>query len=649
MGKLRIGFRLLATLVLLAGAARVGAAEVTIDQILRFKPTQRDVDITTPTTGELASCTLKLEDGKALADGKTVTAWVVRDAQGRVVRKFHDTTGGGGVNLFSYYRDGEEVYREMLNPKTKAIDQFRWVGLTGSKWGVDLDGDGKIDTWNAISTEELSQELLAAVVAKDARRFEALLINKSDLELLGLPKDEADRIQAKVSAAKAQFQKVSQELKLNEKTIWVHLETKVPQTIPADALDAKTDLVRYRHATILYQEGDGKDAKHNWLQTGELIQVGRAWKIIQAPVAGIQGTDEVKTAPSDGPGVITVPPGAEKLVETLNRLDQDGPKKQTREGLIEFNLQRAAILEQIAGMYKNVEDSAKRDVWIRQVADSYAAAAQQGDSAGLKRLGEWRVSLAEKTPNNPTLPYIIFRELSADYAQKLAGVGRDMDKLNKLQEDWKSKLSKFVRDYTSAEDTPDAILQLGMANEFFGSKMEDEAKAAYSLLIKNFPKHVLAARAQGCLDRLTMEGKPFQLAAPTLDGKGPFNITSYQGKAVVVYYWASWNDMANSDFSKIKAALASVEGKASLVGVNLDAKAADAIAFLRSNPVDAVQVHMPGGLESPLAVRYGITSLPVMFLVGPDGKVISRNVAATTIDDELRKLFKVPEKDSKDK
>ena len=78
-------------------------------------------------------------------------------------------------------------------------------------------------------------------------------------------------------------------------------------------------------------------------------------------------------------------------------------------------------------------------------------------------------------------------------------------------------------------------------------------------------------------------------------------------------------------------------------------KAADAIAFLKANPIDAVQVHMPGGLESPLAVRYGITSLPAMFLIDPDGKVVSRNVAATTIDDELRKLFKVPEKDSKDK
>jgi hypothetical protein len=54
---------------------------------------------------------------------------------------------------------------------------------------------------------------------------------------------------------------------------------------------------------------------------------------------------------------------------------------------------------------------------------------------------------------------------------------------------------------------------------------------------------------------------------------------------------------------------------------------------------------MPGGLESPLAVQYGITALPVMFIVGPDGKVVTRHAQVSTLDDELKKIFKTPEKD----
>jgi thioredoxin-like negative regulator of GroEL len=133
-----------------------------------------------------------------------------------------------------------------------------------------------------------------------------------------------------------------------------------------------------------------------------------------------------------------------------------------------------------------------------------------------------------------------------------------------------------------------------------------------------------------------------------LGGGAQFNIKSLLGKAVVVYYWASWNEMAASDFEKTKLALKAFPGKVELVCVNLDNQAADALKFLRTNPIDGTHLHMPGGLESPLAVQYGITTLPVMFLVGPDGKVVNRFVGAPTLDEELRKLFKVPDdKDEK--
>jgi thioredoxin-like negative regulator of GroEL len=106
--------------------------------------------------------------------------------------------------------------------------------------------------------------------------------------------------------------------------------------------------------------------------------------------------------------------------------------------------------------------------------------------------------------------------------------------------------------------------------------------------------------------------------------------------------------MAAGDFEKIKLALKAYTGKAELVCVNLDASAAEALKFLQANPIQGTHLHMPGGLESPLAVQYGITALPVMFLVGPDGKVVNRFVGAPTLDEELKKLFKAPDdKDEK--
>ena len=47
-----------------------------------------------------------------------------------------------------------------------------------------------------------------------------------------------------------------------------------------------------------------------------------------------------------------------------------------------------------------------------------------------------------------------------------------------------------------------------------------------------------------------------------------------------------------------------------------------------------------GGLDSRLATQYGITVLPNMFLIGADGKAVSRNVQATTLEEELKKVVK---------
>jgi hypothetical protein len=262
------------------------------------------------------------------------------------------------------------------------------------------------------------------------------------------------------------------------------------------------------------------------------------------------------------------------------------------------------------------------------------------------RLGQYK-ALAAKEAGSKILPYFTYRHMTSDYAVELPKVGSDGDKMTKFQERWKENLTRFVTDHPTAEDTPDAIMQLGMVNEYFGSKTEAEAKAAYALLVKNFPTHALAKRAQGCLDRLSIDGKEMVLAGPTLGGGAGFNLKALQGKAVVVYYWASWNDLAQKDFSKINLALKGFAGKAELVGVNLDATAADAQAFLKANPVPGTHLHMPGGLESPLAVQYGINSLPAMFLVGPDGKVITRSVQASSVDDELNKVFKTDEKKDK--
>src|SRR5207245_7871750 len=54
------------------------------------------------------------------------------------------------IDVWSYYKDGKEVYREIDSTFTGKPDQYRWFNDGGAKWGVDETKDGKIKFWKVI-------------------------------------------------------------------------------------------------------------------------------------------------------------------------------------------------------------------------------------------------------------------------------------------------------------------------------------------------------------------------------------------------------------------------------------------------------------------------------------------------------------------
>src|SRR5258708_6686687 len=177
-------------------------------------------------------------------------------------------------------------------------------------------------------------------------------------------------------------------INLGPKTKWVHLETAAPQCIPADALGSNRDLVKYKGGTILFES----EGKHDFLQTGEMIQVGRAWKIIDAPVQGYAPQDDV--ADNKGtPGGIQVTEETKALLTQLQKIDDDGKRAADPAAIVRYNLTRAAVLEKLAEATKGEQ----HESWIMQLADSLSAAAQNSpsnDPASFDRLAALSAKLA---------------------------------------------------------------------------------------------------------------------------------------------------------------------------------------------------------------------------------------------------------------
>jgi thiol-disulfide isomerase/thioredoxin len=112
-------------------------------------------------------------------------------------------------------------------------------------------------------------------------------------------------------------------------------------------------------------------------------------------------------------------------------------------------------------------------------------------------------------------------------------------------------------------------------------------------------------------------------AAPALELSGvgaPVSLAQLKGKVVYVDFWASWCGPCKQSFPWLNDMQAKYAGRGlQIVGVNVDAKRADADKFLAEVPAN-FRVAFDAQGDTPK--RYQIKGMPSSVLVGPDGKVI---------------------------
>lgn len=627
MAKARMGAGLLASCLLLGGS--VASAAPTVAQMLSFRPKQEGVVYATPSAQEQDNCKVELEKARA---GRG-SGWLLKDGKGNTLRRFFDTNGDNRIDIWAYYLNGIEVYRETDTNFNEKPDHYRWLNSGGSKWGLDLNEDGRIDTWKQISAEEVSQEILQAVAKRDYSRLQALMLTDTDIKALELTPAERARVQESMHRAATKFQAVASKLApVADKIRWIYLETDTPQCVPAETNGSRQDVTRYLQCAIVFEANDKADR----LLTGEMFLVGQGWKIIDAPTPD-DGTTPIGGTGTKGPEITKgdeVPAALKPLFDKLHDLDRQQPSPTTAPALVaRYNVQRADILEQIAAQVK-IED---REKWIKQVADCLSAAVQNnssGEKGAYDRLVRLKTQIVREQAGTPLAAHVAFCELASDYSIKLVTV-KDV---NQVQKDWLEKLAAFVKEYPRSEDTPDALMQLGMVNELMGD--EGPAKKWYELMVKEFPNHPQARKAAGAIRRLSLDGKELQLVGTALGTNVLYDISKHQGKVIVVYYCARWNGQCSGDFSKLKSLLGTYGPKGlEVVCVNLDNTVREASDFQREQVPPGTVLYEEGGMSGKLGENYGIMVLPTLFLVDKNGKIVSRTVQMTTLEDELKKLL----------
>lgn len=604
----------------------------TLEQALSFKPTQPHVEYTIPTPEEAAKCTFRPERDN------NVSAWVVRNAQGDILRRFADTNNDNTVDMWCYYLDGLEVYRDIDSNFNKSADQYRWFHTAGTRWGIDKNEDKRIDAWRSISPHEVAEQVVLALKTRDAARFNLLLLTPSELEQLGLGQPKADALASNVKAANAGFKKLADEQKLvTGESRLVDLGSGRPALIPAGTNGSTKDLVVCDNASVLIQTGD----KHEQITLGTLVAVGDTWKLVSLPAAGGDsetpriGLLDPGTAAAQG-NVAADAPNAEmqKLMAELERLDRQADQL-APEKMAENIQQRTDLLLRLADV---TPDPELRDQWYRQLADMLSVAIQSSnDPKGVERLNELHKRLVDADADENLIAHVEFQRLWAQYVVDQAQPGADA---SKIQEKWLSELDQFVAKYPKSTDSAEALLQLGMYDEFAGKT--EAATKWYQQLVTNFPDAPPAGKANGALRRLNSVGSQIRVRGQDLQGKTlDLSAPPYRGKVVLIHYWASWSDRAQADMVLLKDFYAKKGGRDfEILGVCLDASQAAAKEFLAANKLPWKHLYEPGGIDGRLANEMGIMTLPLMVLVDRDGRVINHNTQIPELQAELERVQK---------
>jgi peroxiredoxin len=127
---------------------------------------------------------------------------------------------------------------------------------------------------------------------------------------------------------------------------------------------------------------------------------------------------------------------------------------------------------------------------------------------------------------------------------------------------------------------------------------------------------------------------------PMLDGK-TFKLSDYHGKYVVISFWASWCERCLAEMPALKVAYGALAGdnRIEMIGVSLDEQAEDAIRSVTKYELTWPQGLLTGGFDDTVAKMLGIQLIPSIWLIGPDGKILGKELAPESIRPILAKAI----------
>ena len=604
-----------------------------LKQLIEFLPAQKnDIEVDQPRGDEIEKCTLE--------SNRDPAGYIVKDSSGRMIRRFLDTSGNKKLDFLAYYRNGIEVYREIDTSGDGKPNEYRWLGTSGSRWGIDVDGDQKIDQWKSISAEEVAQELFRAIQTRDEKRFQALLLTPAEMDQLKFGDLIGSEIKKRWSKAQQDFAQFARSQREIDSTAqFIQTSNGFPAMVSADSYGNQTDILFYDHASVIFQK---KDGQYGNLSVGSIVYSGDGrWRLVELPelaVAGSPITNGGAFFPMGGLANAGLAGGNEivdsemaKIYEQLDKIDEEIKSKSGAATLAALEKRKAGLLEQLI---KQSEVGQNRLNSLMYATDSIVAAYQDDRFPdGLDYLDRFKKEFTSGTKDGGD--YIQWRQLTSRY--NVASMRGGSANREKAHSQWIKDLADFQQDFPDSQFTPESLIYLAVNLD--NEEKNDEAIAWYKKIIQRFPQTPFGLRAKGALVRLEGQGKTFEFKGKDISGQ-PFNLQDrrLRDKIVVLHFWETW---CAEELDQIQRLSEKYKNDVVFVSCNIELESGPFEEFMKRNPQykSWIHLHEPGSIEgSSLAFQVGVPSEPMALLVDKEGKLAEPMVIFADLERQIERL-----------